>query len=82
MDGTNNSISAPSKTAKNNITDTNEAEHSGHPNLVIVPENIKKLYKIILANGKLKFCDVAEERGRGWPSGLIDLPKVYEFDFW
>ena len=35
-------------------TDTNNAECSGHPNLVVIPENIKKLHKLVLADCKLK----------------------------
>ena len=28
-------------------TDTNDAEHSGHPNLAVVLENTKKLHKLV-----------------------------------
>ena len=35
-------------------TDTSDAEHSGCPNLLIVPENTNKLHKLILADRKLK----------------------------
>ena len=42
-------------------TDTNDAEHSGRPNLAVVPENTKKLHKLILANRKLKLHEIAEE---------------------
>ena len=45
---------------KCSCTDTNDAEHSGHPNLAVVPENSKKLHKIILADHKLKLCEIAE----------------------
>ena len=41
--------------------DTNNAEHSGHPNSAVVPENTKKLHKRILANRKLKLRELAEE---------------------
>ena len=41
--------------------DTNDAEHSGHPNSAVVPENTKELHKLILANCKLKLCEIAEE---------------------
>ena len=40
--------------------DTSDAEHLGRPNLAVVPENTKKLYKLILANCKLKLCEKAE----------------------
>ena len=42
-------------------TDTSDAERSGHPNLAVFPENTKKLHKIVLANRKLKFHEIAEE---------------------
>ena len=42
-------------------TDINDAEHSSHPNLAVVPENTKKLHKLVLANHKLKLCGIAEE---------------------
>ena len=41
-------------------TDTNDTEHSGSPNLVVVLENTKKLHKLVLANRKLKLCLIAE----------------------
>ena len=46
---------------KGGHTDTNDAEHSGCPNLAVVPENTKKLCKLILANRKLKLHGIAEE---------------------
>ena len=42
-------------------TNTNDAEHSGRPNSAGVPENTKKLHKLILANRKLKLHEIAEE---------------------
>ena len=42
-------------------TDINNAERSDCPNLTGVLENTKKLYKLILANHKLKFHEIAEE---------------------
>ena len=42
-------------------TDTNDAECSGRPNLAVVPENTKKLHKLILADHKLKLHEIAEE---------------------
>ena len=62
------SNSAPSETMvkrwyadfKRGHTDTNDAEHSGHPNSADVLENIKKLHKLVLASRKLKLCEIAE----------------------
>ena len=31
-------------------TDTNDAEHLGHPNSAVVLENTKKLHKVVLAD--------------------------------
>ena len=45
-------------------TDTNYAECSGHPNSAVVQENTKKLCKLVLANHKLKLCEIAEELKR------------------
>ena len=42
-------------------TDTNDAECSGRSNSAVVLENTKKLHKLILANHKLKMCEIAEE---------------------
>ena len=41
-------------------TDTNDAELSGHPNSAVLEKN-KKLQKLILANHKLKLCEIAKE---------------------
>ena len=41
--------------------DTNDTEHSGHPNWAVVLEKTKKLHKLILADCKLKLCEIAEE---------------------
>ena len=46
---------------KRDHTGTNYAEHTGRPNLAVVPENTKKLHKPILANRKLKLHEIAEE---------------------
>ena len=46
---------------KRDCTDTNDAEHSGCPNLAVVPENTKKLHKFVLASRKLKLHEIAEE---------------------
>ena len=42
-------------------TVTNDAEHSGHPNSVVVTENTPKLHKLVLADCKLKLHKIAEE---------------------
>ena len=42
-------------------TDTNDVEYSGCPNSAVVPENTKKLHKLILADYKLKLCEIVEE---------------------
>ena len=61
--------SAPSETIvkrwyadfKHSHTDRNDAECSDHQNSAVVPENTKKLHKLVLANNKLKLCEIAEE---------------------
>lgn len=63
------SDSAPSATTvkrwyadlKRGRTDTNDAERPGRPNSAVVPENIKKVHKIVLADRKLKLREIAEE---------------------
>ena len=63
------SDSTPSKTTfkrwyadfKRGCTDTKDAECLGHPNCPVVPENIEKPLKLILANHKLKLWEIAEE---------------------
>ena len=63
------SDSAPSKTTvkrwyadfKDGRTDTNDAERSGRPNSSVVPENTKRLHKLVLADRKLKLREIAEE---------------------
>ena len=42
-------------------TDTNDAEPSGRPNSAVVPENTKKLHKLVLADRKLKLREIAQE---------------------
>src|SRR5438034_4852657 len=39
---------------KRGRTNTDDAERSGRPNSVVVPENIKKIHKMVLADRKLK----------------------------
>ena len=46
---------------KRGHADTNDAEHSGHPNSAVVLENTKKLHKLVLADHKLKLREIAEE---------------------
>ena len=46
---------------KRGHTNTNDAECSGHLNSAVVLENTKKLHKLILADCKLKLCEIAEE---------------------
>ena len=46
---------------KRGHTGTNDAECSGCPNLAVVPKNTKKLHKLVLADGKLKLHEIAEE---------------------
>ena len=63
------SDSAPSETMvkrwyadfKCSCTDINDAECSDHSNSTIVPENTKKLHKLVLASRKLKLYEIAEE---------------------
>ena len=43
---------------KHSRTGTNDAERSGHP---VVPENTKKLHKLVLADRKLKLHLIAEQ---------------------
>ena len=42
-------------------TNTNDTECSRHPNSVVVPENTKKLHKLVLADRNLKLHEIAEE---------------------
>ena len=46
---------------KRGRTGTNDAERSGCRNSAIVQENTKKLYKLVLADRKLKLLKIAEE---------------------
>ncbi|GFS56081.1 integrase catalytic domain-containing protein [Trichonephila clavipes] len=45
---------------KSGRTDTKDAELSGHPNSTVVSENIKQVHKIVLADRKLKLCEIEE----------------------
>ena len=61
--------SAPSETIvkrwyadfKHCRADTNDAKCSGHPKSALVPENTKKLHKLVLADRKLKLYEIAAE---------------------
>ena len=63
------SISVPSERTvkrwyadfKRGCTDTNDVETSVRPNLTVVPENTKKLHKLVLADRKLYLLKIAEE---------------------
>ena len=44
---------------KHNLTNTNGAGRSGHPNSAIVLENIKIVQKMVLADRKLKLGEIA-----------------------
>ena len=41
-------------------TNTDDAERSGRPKLAAVPENITKVYKIVLGDRKLKLREIAD----------------------
>ena len=42
-------------------TDTNDAERWGHPDSAVVPENMNKYHKLVLADRKLNLREIAEE---------------------
>ena len=42
-------------------TDTNDAERSGRTSSAVVLENTKKLHKLVLADRKLKLCEIVGE---------------------
>ncbi len=46
---------------KRRLTDTNDAECSHCSNSAVVPENTKKLHKLVLADHKLKLHEIAEQ---------------------
>ena len=60
--------SAPSKTTicrwcadfKRGRTDTNDAECSGRPNEAVIPENMKKILKVVMDNRKVKLREIAD----------------------
>ena len=45
---------------KRGRTNTHDAERSGRPNPAVVPENIKKVHKMVLVDGKSKLCEIAD----------------------
>ena len=45
---------------KRGRTNTDDAERSGHPKSAVVPENITKVHKIVLADCKLKLRETAD----------------------
>ena len=45
---------------KRGRTNTDDAERSGRPNSAVVPENIKKVHKMVLADRKLKLHEIAD----------------------
>ena len=49
------------KTQQTKPSQTNNAERLGWSNSAVVPENTRKLHKLILAGRKLKLCERAEE---------------------
>lgn len=59
---------APSKTTicrwfadfKRGRTDTSDAERSGRPNDAVIPENVEKTLKMIMADRKVKVREIAE----------------------
>ena len=46
---------------KRGRTDTNDAETSGHPTSAVVSENTKKLYKLFVADRKLKWREIVHD---------------------
>lgn len=45
---------------KRGRTNTNHAERSGRPNEAIIPENIKKVHKLVINDRKLKVHELAD----------------------
>ena len=46
--------------SKRGRANTNDAERSDRPNSAVVPENIKKVHKMVLAGLKLKLLEIAD----------------------
>ena len=64
-------LSSVGNKIKRGRTGTNDAEHSARPNSAAVPENTKKLQKLVLADRKLKLRVIAEE--------MISEECIYHF---
>ena len=45
---------------KRGRTSTNDAERSGRPNEAVIPENIKKIHKLVMNDRKLKVHELAD----------------------
>ena len=45
---------------KRGRTNTDDGERTGHPKLAVVPENMKKVHKIVLSDRKLKSHEIAD----------------------
>ena len=45
---------------KRGRTSTNDAERSGRPNETVIPENIKKIHKLVMNDRKLKVHELAD----------------------
>ncbi|XP_067145300.1 protein GVQW3-like [Centruroides vittatus] len=45
---------------KHGWTNTDDAEHPGHPKSAVVPENIKKVHKIVLKDREVKLREIAD----------------------
>ena len=45
---------------KRGRTNTDDAERSGRPKSAVIPENITKVYKIVLDDRKLKLCEIVD----------------------
>ena len=75
--------SAPSKTTicrwyadfKRGRTDTNDAERSGRPNEAVIPENMKKILKVVMDNRKVKLREIADIVKISFGSVFIILHK-------
>ena len=53
---------------KRGRTNTDDAERSGRPNSTVVSEKIKMVYKMVLADHKLKLREMADT----WKKMIID----------
>ena len=55
---------------KRGCTNTDDAERSDCPNSAVVPENIKEVHKMVLADRKLKLRDIADTLEISEDSGI------------